>query len=93
MQPSPHEHAPFRRTLFTRTHLGHLLHPGDTAVGYDVGNANLVDPELEKAVHKVWRNKQRWKGCLRCSCVDWCVGGLLVRLHWWAVRRLFFSGC
>ena len=41
------------RTCFTRTHLGHLLHPGDHAVGYDVANANLVDPELEKAVHKV----------------------------------------
>lgn len=76
-----HTHIHLRRTLFTHTHLGHLLHPGDTAVGYDVGNANLVDPELEKALHKVWSNKQcggdkqRWRGCLRCSCVDWCVGG------------------
>lgn len=41
------------RTFFARTHLGHLLHAGDTAVGYDVANANLVDPELEKAMHKV----------------------------------------
>ncbi|KAL4447194.1 hypothetical protein ABPG77_007227 [Micractinium sp. CCAP 211/92] len=40
------------RTFFARTHLGHLLHAGDTAVGYDVANANLVDPELEKALHK-----------------------------------------
>lgn len=44
--------------MFTRTHLGHLLHPGDTAVGYDTGNANLVDPELEKAVHKVGRRRE-----------------------------------
>lgn len=36
------------RTSFTRTHLGHLLHPGDTALGYDVANANLVDLELDK---------------------------------------------
>lgn len=41
------------RTCFARTHLGNLLHAGDTAVGFDVANANLVDPELEKAVHKV----------------------------------------
>lgn len=40
------------QTFFARTHLGHLLHAGDSAVGYDVANANLVDPELEKAVHK-----------------------------------------
>lgn len=40
------------QTFFAKTHLGHLLHPGDTAMGYDVANANLVDPELEKAVHK-----------------------------------------
>ncbi|PSC72831.1 60S ribosomal export NMD3-like [Micractinium conductrix] len=39
-------------TFFARTHLGHLLHPGDTAMGYDVANANLVDPEVEKAIHK-----------------------------------------
>jgi hypothetical protein len=42
-----------RQTFFARTHLGHLLHAGDTAVGYDLSTANLVDPELERAVHKV----------------------------------------
>lgn len=31
----------------TRTHLGHLLQPGDTVLGYDVLNANLVDPNLD----------------------------------------------
>ena len=41
------------RTFFAKTHLGNLLHPGDHAVGYDVANANLADPELEKALHKV----------------------------------------
>lgn len=39
-------------TFFAKTHLGHLLHPGDTAMGYDVANANLVCPDLEKAIHK-----------------------------------------
>jgi nonsense-mediated mRNA decay protein 3 len=33
--------------LFARTHLGGLLKPGDVALGYDVGAANLVDPELD----------------------------------------------
>lgn len=37
-------------TFFARTHLGHLLHPGDLAVGYDVANANLTDLELDKLV-------------------------------------------
>ena len=35
-------------TYYTRTHLGHVLHPGDHAMGYDVACANLVDPEVEK---------------------------------------------
>jgi len=34
--------------LLARTHLGNLLSAGDTVLGYDVANANLVDPELEK---------------------------------------------
>ncbi len=34
-------------TFHTRTHMGNLLHPGDTVLGYDVLNANLVDPALE----------------------------------------------
>ena len=34
------------------THLGHVLHAGDHAVGYDVANANLVDSNLENAEHK-----------------------------------------
>ena len=32
----------------TRTHLGNLLNPGDTVLGYDVLNANLVDPSLDQ---------------------------------------------
>ena len=35
-----------------RTHLGHLLHPGDTALGYDLTRANFVDDELESFVQK-----------------------------------------
>ncbi|CAL8460889.1 g420 [Coccomyxa elongata] len=40
------------RTFFVRTHLGHLLHPGDSALGYDMSTANTVDPELDAAVAK-----------------------------------------
>ena len=36
------------RTQFARTHLGHVLHVGDVAMGYDVANANLADAELDK---------------------------------------------
>ena len=35
-----------------RSHLGHLLHPGDSALGYDMSTANTVDPELDTAVAK-----------------------------------------
>ena len=34
--------------LTCRTHLGALLRPGDTALGYDVASANLCEPELER---------------------------------------------
>lgn len=57
--PAPHTYAIFSspplllQTFFARTHLGHLLHAGDTAVGYDVANANLVSSDLELAMHKV----------------------------------------
>ncbi|KAK9846267.1 hypothetical protein WJX81_000414 [Elliptochloris bilobata] len=40
------------RTLFARTHLGHLLHAGDTALGYDLAAANLADSDLEKALER-----------------------------------------
>jgi nonsense-mediated mRNA decay protein 3 len=40
------------QTYVTYTHLGHVLHPGDHAVGYDVGNANLVDGNLDNAEGK-----------------------------------------
>nr|XP_022333398.1 60S ribosomal export protein NMD3-like [Crassostrea virginica] len=62
---------------FCRTHLGHLLSPGDTVYGFDFTNANLNNPDLEKVkaeklpdvvvVKKVFgdkttRNrKRRWK--------------------------------
>ena len=32
----------------TRTHLGHLLHDGDTAWGFHFTRANINDPNLEK---------------------------------------------
>lgn len=40
------------RTLFARTHLGHILKPGDHAVGYDLANANFSDSNFEEAIHK-----------------------------------------
>ena len=40
------------KTYTARTHLGHLLHPGDHAVGYDVGNANLVGGDLDAALQR-----------------------------------------
>lgn len=41
-------------TYTARTHLGHVLHPGDHALGYDVANANIVDSDFEAAVHRGW---------------------------------------
>jgi|TARA_B100001741_G_scaffold81364_1_gene65958 nonsense-mediated mRNA decay protein 3 len=35
-------------TFFVKTHLGNILQPGDTAMGYDLSNLQIVDPELEK---------------------------------------------
>jgi nonsense-mediated mRNA decay protein 3 len=40
------------QTFMTYTHLGHVLHPGDHALGYDVANANLVDGNLDNAEQK-----------------------------------------
>jgi nonsense-mediated mRNA decay protein 3 len=34
--------------LHAKTHLGHHLQPGDTALGYDLASLQIVDPELEK---------------------------------------------
>merc|ERR1719369_1342973 len=34
--------------IHCRTHLGHLLHPGDVALGYDLRNSNANDAEFEK---------------------------------------------
>merc|ERR1712203_90354 len=34
--------------IHTRTHLGHILQPGDTVMGFDLRNSNLNDPHLEK---------------------------------------------
>merc|ERR1711993_29821 len=36
-------------TVHCRTHLGHLLQPGDTVMGFDLKNSNVNDPNLEKA--------------------------------------------
>lgn len=38
--------------IHARTHLGHLLHVGDTALGYDLANANLVGLDLEAFINK-----------------------------------------
>lgn len=57
-------------TMFTvRTHLGHLLRPGDYALGYDLYGANLNSEDLEKyrslsipeviLVRKSYENKRR----------------------------------
>eukprot|EP00873_Tetraselmis_striata_P002466 jgi/Tetstr1/422730/TSEL_013527.t1 len=36
------------KMYMTKTHLGHILHPGDMAWGYDVANLNVCDPEMIK---------------------------------------------
>jgi hypothetical protein len=40
------------QVFFCRTHLGHLLQPGDLALGYDLANANYVGMDFEKHVAK-----------------------------------------
>lgn len=35
-------------TIHTRTHLGHLLHPGDTVLGYNLQDANVNNDEFDK---------------------------------------------
>jgi nonsense-mediated mRNA decay protein 3 len=35
------------KTYFTRTHLGHLLQPGDSAMGYLLSETNFNNPEYE----------------------------------------------
>ena len=35
------------QTYFTRTHMGHLLKPGDSAMGYMLNGANFNNPEWE----------------------------------------------
>ncbi|PSN51422.1 60S ribosomal export protein NMD3 [Blattella germanica] len=35
-------------TIHTRTHLGHILKPGDSALGYALGDSNVNDPNFEK---------------------------------------------
>lgn len=40
------------KTVFARTHLGNLLHPGDHAFGYDLVNANAASDDLDKAVQR-----------------------------------------
>ena len=34
-------------TFFTRTHLGGVLHPGDTAMGYSISGTNFNNPNFE----------------------------------------------
>ena len=33
--------------FFTRTHLGNIIHPGDTVLGYDLANSNFNNDDLE----------------------------------------------
>eukprot|EP00884_Botryococcus_braunii_P021788 jgi/Botrbrau1/8293/Bobra.0251s0021.1 len=40
------------RVVTVVTHLGHLLHAGDRAMGYDTEHANLVGSELDQALAK-----------------------------------------
>lgn len=40
------------RIFFAKTHLGHLLHPGDTALGYDLNNAQLVGLDYDTFLAK-----------------------------------------
>uniref|UniRef100_A0A1B6I271 60S ribosomal export protein NMD3 n=1 Tax=Homalodisca liturata TaxID=320908 RepID=A0A1B6I271_9HEMI len=35
-------------TIFTRTHLGHVLKPGDSVLGYAVGESNINDANFNK---------------------------------------------
>ncbi|CAA6669697.1 unnamed protein product [Spirodela intermedia] len=51
------------RTFIVRTHLGHLLEPGHTALGYDLYASNSNDPEaiLIKRSHEEERKKMRGK--------------------------------
>lgn len=35
-------------TIHTRTHIGHLLHPGDTVMGYDLTDANINNEDFDK---------------------------------------------
>ncbi|XP_043471212.1 60S ribosomal export protein NMD3 [Leptopilina heterotoma] len=35
-------------TIHTRTHLGHILKPGDSAMGYALGDSNINDSNFEK---------------------------------------------
>jgi nonsense-mediated mRNA decay protein 3 len=35
------------KTYFTRTHLGHILHPGDSAMGYLLAGTNFNNPQFE----------------------------------------------
>jgi nonsense-mediated mRNA decay protein 3 len=35
------------RTFYIRTHLGNVLNPGDTVLGYDLSTANINDADLE----------------------------------------------
>lgn len=36
------------RQIHTRTHLGHLFNVGDAALGFDIGCANINEPNYEK---------------------------------------------
>lgn len=72
-------------TYHVRTHLGHLLNPGDTALGYDLTRANFVEDELENFVQKgnslpdvvLVSFSYAWLG----MCVQHCNGSLVVLFH------------
>ncbi len=78
------------RTFYTRTHLGHVLHPGDMALGYDLSTANFVDDEMEKQLGKVGMGGWGWVALMVVGCIDvgggmylfWVVGCM----YWVALR-------
>lgn len=68
----------------TRSHLGHLLKPGDTVMGFDLKNANVNDANFEKLEEKHGSNLmdvilvKKWYG----------EKGLRNRRRKWKLRRL-----
>lgn len=67
------------RVLNARTHLGAVLHAGDTALGYDLYSANLNDDEVEGAMSRglalpdVVLVRYFWRGLMHRVSLSFCV--------------------